>query len=401
MKRKGAERRSALLLSWGMIAGCFAAALLGWWIGLGEAAALLLAAGVLGLVGRLWGSASLRRVELRVEAESTALSVGQSLRLRYELKNNKVLPLIWLELCQEAPMRGCLRPTEGFSLVSPTAEETAPLWIRQFSFFSPYAARRWDTEWTAECRGVYRPGPFGLRSGDGFGLTRSRVDLDVLKDRVFVVWPRIIPVDTGPFLRYVWTGAASRTGYAEDPTVTRGIRAYQPGDPWKRIDWRTAARTDELMVRQYDTILPQSILFVLDLRSLEDRERAISLLASLILALEKQGIACGLALPGTAAARPMVIAPEAGGSRRCLFALAEVEAESASAAFDESALSAAAASAGQVWMLAQSAAELSCPAVWQRLRARAPGLIGVVRRPGLSFGRELSLTELLGKGASA
>ena len=406
MKRKELGFQSALLVSPGVIIGCFVASLLGWWIGLGEVAALLLAVSVLGLAGRLWGSYALHRVELRVSAGSGTLSVGQSVSFHYELKNNKALPLTWLELCQSVPPRDCLRPGTGFSRMTCSEEETQltgirEAWVRRFSFFPPYGTLAWDTEWTAECRGVYRPERFSLQSGDGFGLTQIRDSADALKDRVFVVWPKIIPVETSPFLRHVWTGSVGRMGFTEDPTVMKGVRAYQPGDSWKRMDWRTAARTDELMVKQFDTVMPLNVLFMPDLKSIQDKEAAISLLASLILALEQRGVACGLALPGTATARPLVIAPEEGGSRRCLFALAEVEAESATATFDEPALLAAAALAGQVWMLAESAAELSCPTTGQKLSSCAPGLISAVRKPGLPTSRELSMAELRAKGVNA
>lgn len=405
MKRKELGFQSALLISWGVILGCFIAALLGWWIGLGEVALLLLAVSVLGLAGRLWGQYALHKVELRVAADSETLSVGQKIRIHYELKNNKALPLIWLELCQTVPPRGCLRPESGFSLHTVSEEESQTTgvkeaWMRRFAFFAPYGTIQWDTDWTADCRGVYRPGPFALQSGDGFGLTQIRDSADALKDRVFVVWPKIILVDTAPFLRHVWTGTVGRMGFTEDPTVVKGTRAYQPGDPWKHMDWRTVARTDEFTVKQFDTVMPLNVLFVLDLKSLLDPEEAISLLASLILALEQRGVACGLALPGTAAARPLVIAPEEAAGRRCLFALAETETESATSCFDDPALLAAAALAGQIWMVSESAADLSCPAVGQKLSPYAPGLISACRKPGLPMGREVSMAELRTKGVT-
>ena len=400
-KKKRVGFQSSLLVSTGVIVGAFVVSILAWWLDVTGVAVLLMAAAAVGLVSRLWGFYALKNVDVSVQAERETISAGQSVTIHYSLHNNKALPLVWMELCQDVPVRGCLVPDGSFQLRTFSEEEAAytgrkDAYMRRFSFFMGWSELSWDTVWTGERRGVYRPRKFVLRSGDGFGLTQSTGEVTGFADRVLVVWPKIVPVETWPFLRHVWSGSAGKAGWSEDPTVMKSVRAYQPGDPWKRIDWRTAARTDELMVRQFDTVTPLSVLFVLDTASLEDKEEGISLLASLILALEHTGVECGLALPATKQRRPVLLRPEDSSvtAARCLYALSEFEAETASGRFDETAVMACAAGTGQVWIVAGSARRMSCPELAGKLAESGVRLLAECREPGVTMTKEYTFREV-------
>ena len=366
--------QSALLVSWGVIGLSFGVSILMWRFGLPRIGALLTAVAVAGIVGRLWGLRALRRLEVTVTPAAETLSVGQSVTARYVLRNDKALPLVWAEVLHDIPPRDCLVPDGSFVRRKLPPEETArtgrtEAYLRRLAFLPGFGTLEWDTVWTGVRRGVYRPENLVLRSGDGFGLTQSAGEATGLHGRVLVVWPKLVPVRTQPFLRHVWSGSTGRAGWTEDPTVVRGERDYLPGDPWKHIDWRTAARTDELMVRQYETIRPTGVLFVLDAASLGDAEDGISLLASVIHALSREGINCGLALPADGQRAPLVLRPEdpAVTAASCLFALAELDAEGAGARFDEAAVISAAAESGQVWIVTQSLRRTRCASLAERL----------------------------------
>ncbi len=398
--------QSALLVSWGVIITAFAAAILAWWVDIPGAGILLMAVAVTGLASRLWGLYALRDMEASALSEREAISAGQSVTVRYTIKNNKALPLVWVELCQDVPVRGCLVPDDSFHLREFSPEEAARTgraraYFRRFAFVMGYSELSWDVVWTGVRRGVYRPENLVLQSGDGFGLTQTSGEVSGLKGRMLVVWPKLVPVETWPFLRHVWTGTAGRAGWSEDPTVMRGERAYQPGDPWKRIDWRTAARSDELMVRQYDTVTPLSVLFILDALSMEDGEEAISILASLIHTLFWSGIECGLALPATGVREPLLLRPEdpAVTAAGCLYALAEFEAESATARFDERAVLSAAAETGQVWIVSQSAGAMRCPELAGHLSEFGAYLLCACREGHARLPREYTFEEVRRKEA--
>ena len=381
--------QSALLVSRGVIIGAFVGALLAWWIGVSSAGVLLMAVAVTGLVSRLWGLHALRDMEVSAEAEREAISVGQQVTVRYRLKNNKALPLVWVEFLQDAPVRDCLVPDDSFRLRTfseAEAEQTgrSRVYSRRFSFVTGYSALSWETVWTGAHRGVYRPQNILLCSGDGFGLTQSTGEVEGQEGRMLVVWPRIVPVETWPFLRHVWTGTTGKAGWSEDPTVMLVEHPYQPGDSWKRIDWRAAARTDELMIRQFDTVTPLSVLFILDAAALEDVEEGISVTASLIHALCYSGIDCGLALPATESHAPLLLRPEDPGVTEagCLYALASFEAESAASRFDERAIMSAAAETGQVWIVSEGTRSMRVPELAGRLSEYGVRLLAAKREEG-------------------
>lgn len=366
-----------------------------------EIAILMTALAAIGLVSRLWGSYALKGVEVTISARRETISAGQNVSVRYTISNKKAVPLVWLELCQDVPERGCLVPDDSFRLRTFSDEEAEhtgrkSAYMRRMSFLMGWSELEWETVWTGACRGVYRFPGLVLRSGDGFGLSQTVGGIESRGDRLIVVWPKIVPVETAPFLRYVWSGRAGRAGWSEDPSVMKGIRTYQPGDPWKRIDWRVAARTDELMVRQFDTVTPLSILFILDAASMEDREEGISLLASLILELEQKGVECGLALPAAGKRPPLLLRPDdpAVTASQCLFALAEFSAETAGKNFDERGIMACSAAAGQVWIMAGGAGRISCPGLAGRLSEDGLRLLSEIREPGLSVVQEHTFREI-------
>lgn len=399
--RKRIGFQSALLVSVGVIAAAFLGAIAAWWVGEDGLGVLLMAVAVTGLVSRLWGLYALRGMEVTAAAERETLSVGQRVTVRYTLKNNKWLPLVWVELCQDVPPRDCLVPDDTFVRKEFSDEEAQHTgrkraYLARFSFVMGWSELSWDTVWTGEHRGVYRPQDIVLRSGDGFGLTQSSGEVSGLAGRTLVVWPRIVPVEIWPFLRHVWSGTTGRAGWSEDPTVMRGERAYQPGDPWKRIDWRTAARTDELMVRQFDTVTPLSVLFILDALPMRDPEEGISITASLIRALTHSGIDCGLALPATGASAPLLLRPEdpAVTEAQCLYALAAFEAESVTDRFDERAIMSAAAGTGQVWIVSEGAGSMSCPGLAGRLSESGVRLLAARRESGAAMTKTYTFDEL-------
>ena len=66
----------------------------------------------------------------------------------------------------------CIRDSR-FDEIEAGVEGKAAIYRRRIIFLMGMQTLTWDTVWTARRRGIYRPGRFTLRSGDGFGLTQS------------------------------------------------------------------------------------------------------------------------------------------------------------------------------------------------------------------------------------
>jgi hypothetical protein len=189
-------------------------------------------------------------------------------------------------------------------------EESRLLKMR-FSFLMGRETLCLATAWTARRRGIYTLEEVLLRGGDGFGLTQAEQRVKVPGEPSFVVYPQLIPVDTAPFLRYQWDGRSGSHGFLDDPSVLRGQKKYELTDSWKRINWRMAARQQELSVNLYETIMPRTAHFILDgesccglAPSFDELEDVLRVLASLLVGLAAAGVCCSLSLPRSARLGP-------------------------------------------------------------------------------------------------
>ena len=97
-----------------------------------------------------------------------------------------------------------------------------------------------------------------------------------------------------------------------------GVRAYRRGDALKRVVWKKAARTGELVSRDASSSLQQELWLDWQAANVGGTEQRLSRLSAWVLAAEAAGVAHGLRLPG-------VEIPPASGlaqQRRSLDALA-------------------------------------------------------------------------------
>lgn len=256
---------------------------------------------------RYWSAKAMEGVSLEISCENRFLFPGMQTEIQYGFKNDKFLPLMWLELSQQAPEKECLVPDKSFEpycYLKDVGEKIAEINAlrRSFSLIMGYESMTLSSTWHAVRRGIYCPEELLLRSGDGFGLCQvERYYPSGLLPEI-VVYPKRVPVDWEMFLRQDWDKNYGAVGFKEDMSVLRGIRPYAITDSWKRINWRMAARQPgELQVNYYETVQPATAMFVLDGESYCDNagalESDLEIIASLIEQLSSKGVNCGLSLP--------------------------------------------------------------------------------------------------------
>lgn len=256
---------------------------------------------------RYWAARAMDGVSLEIDCSKRRLFPGMETEIEYKLKNDKLLPIVWLELSQQAPEKACLMPDDSFEAYSYLKDEQERVreiaaFRRSFSLVMGYESISLSTRWHAERRGIYCPKELLLRSGDGFGLSQvEKYYPDELLPEM-VVYPKRVPVAGEIFLRQDWDKAYGALGFREDMSVLRGLRPYTAADSWKKINWRMAARQPgELQVNSYETVQPATAMFILDGESYcnadEALERDLEILSSLIEWLCSRGVSCGLCLP--------------------------------------------------------------------------------------------------------
>ena len=167
-------------------------------------------------------------------------------------------------------------------------------------------------------RGRFNPGRVLIETRYPVGLFRawSWIDLDVST----VVYPRPLPGGAIP-------PAASNTGEGEllqheGVDDFHGFRDYQHGDPLRHVAWKSYARSDELLTKQYAAFVDRRVWLDWAMFGGMDREARLSRLCDWVLKLERTTDAYGLRLPG------LEIEPSRGESHRdqVLTALALFEA---------------------------------------------------------------------------
>jgi len=100
-------------------------------------------------------------------------------------------------------------------------------------------------------RGSFILGPTKVRSGDPFGMFIS--EKTIPGEKQLVVLPYIEEIHK--FIEppgYIQGGRAIRQKSLEATSFASGVREYQPGDPLNRIHWKSSARKEKFMVKEFD-----------------------------------------------------------------------------------------------------------------------------------------------------
>ena len=303
----------AAILFWG---SCFLIAL---WLSQNIAAALFLTLCLAALLAQLWAAFAIRRVSLCIQCSRNRLFPGQNTTLSYHITNAKLLPLPWMELLQNGPEKDCLLPMQEMERIhEPGTPEDDPLSIRtRFSMVEGYREITLSVTYEAHHRGLYHIHHLRALTGDGLGLVQRSAILPAGQIPSIAIYPAIVDVDLSPFLRTQWDTTASQVGWMEDQTILRGNREYQPGDSWRAINWRMAAREQGLPINLYQTISPFRIHFILDGESFarheEDLEEMLSILASLLLSLSLRSIELSASISQSEHFPAITLSPEASG----------------------------------------------------------------------------------------
>jgi uncharacterized protein (DUF58 family) len=216
---------------------------------------LLLAAGGL---SRLWSRYSLAGVSSQRSLSERRAFPGEQIELTLRLANRKLLPLPWVQMEFETPLKLSSDVPAGVDGGGPSiiSKSTALLWYTRVS---------WKERLDCHRRGYYRLGPTTLTSGDIFGFYPRSVT-DPAIDHV-IVYPEIYPIArlSLPSMHPLGETVAERRIF-EDPTQVIGVRDYDPRDSRRRIHWKASARRQALQVKVFEptTTLKVAVFLAVD-----------------------------------------------------------------------------------------------------------------------------------------
>lgn len=193
----------------------------------------------------VWSQVSRRGLAVRRVVQPSTAQVGQVIHETVEIKNLSRLRKLWIEVRDRSTLPG----HQVGAVVS----------------LPGHKAKRWNVRTRCVRRGLYRLGPTLIQTGDPFGLFQTNRLFDTRGE--LIVYPATVPLGSFGLPASDLPGGTRthRRAYHSTPTAA-GIREYQPGDPTNRIHWPISARTQKLMVKEFELDPTSDIWLVLDLQ---------------------------------------------------------------------------------------------------------------------------------------
>ncbi len=192
-----------------------------------------------------WSRLAFRGLGVLRDASQNRVQVGEALKERLGLRNQSVLPKLWLEV------------HDGGTLPGRSAGNVVSLGAR--------SEKRWRRRTVCEQRGRYLLGPLTITASDPFGLFSRSVEAGA--SRELLVYPQVVPLPrfTLPALEMPGGNIAQKRAYHSTPTVST-VRDYVPGDSLSSVSWKATARQSKLMVKEFELDPVADVWIVLDLQ---------------------------------------------------------------------------------------------------------------------------------------
>lgn len=210
----------------------------------------------------LWAWIAIRRVEVERYARTRRSQVGKLAEERFLVRNQALLPKLWLEVRDESTL-----PQHHVSRV-----------------ISPLGSRKmhsWTVKTRCVQRGRFRLGPLTLTSGDPFGLFKQTRRVGEPGESTFIVYPATVDVPVfAPLVGFLPGGDTMQRRTPYVTTNVAGVRDYAPGDSFSRIHWPSTARTGRLISKEFELDPTADVWLFLDLERVVQSELVWARLAA-------------------------------------------------------------------------------------------------------------------------
>ena len=182
-----------------------------------------------------------RRLEISSRSESSHLHRGESTVLHLTIRTGSILPVAPLELRLHLGEKEKVQTLPARPMGRAVQEVKCPV--------------------HAQHVGVFHPGIDSCRIRDLFGLAERQVKPPENAQEI-VVLP--LPFDVTDLVFAPGdAGMGTMSRATEDLTSPEDVRAYQSGDPMKKVHWKLSVRKQELVVRRFEEpILPEAVVLM-------------------------------------------------------------------------------------------------------------------------------------------
>lgn len=184
------------------------------------------------IVSFVWAWSNINWVHVSRVTRTRRTQVGRPLEERFTIRNTSIVPKLWIEMRDYSSLPGHLSS-------------------KVVNGLGAKASFTWRVNTLCRMRGRYRLGPIRLSTSDPFGLFPFERDLTPTTN--VVVYPMTVDIEQFALPIGVLPGGDAvrrRTHYVT--TNAAGVRDYAPGDSFSRIHWRSTARRDRLIVKEFE-----------------------------------------------------------------------------------------------------------------------------------------------------
>lgn len=194
----------------------------------------------------LWALYSIQSFKLEREMVTPRAQVGNIAEEKFSATSTGRIPKLWIEL------------TDGGNM-------PAHLVGRVLSGMAPRVKYGWTLKTLCRLRGRFRLGPITASSGDPFGLFVFHRTLPNT-EKTLVVYPMTVELDVfAPTLGSLRGGDTRLQRTHHVTTNVAGTREYEPGDSFNRIHWRSSARYERLIVKEFELDPTADVWILLDM----------------------------------------------------------------------------------------------------------------------------------------
>ncbi|ETI67699.1 DUF58 domain-containing protein [Neobacillus vireti] len=222
---------------------------------------------------------SLKDLEVTRVLPKTDYNAGEPLKVMVTIKRSRKFPLFYL-------------------LIEDVLDETlkySPGQQKAKALLLPGLKKEFSYEYIIDelPRGEHFFRSFTLRIGDPLGLFEKEKKVTV--DDKVIVYPAYSEFIYRPFENQYDQGlTASRERVQRDTTMAVGVRDYQPGDRFSWINWKSSAKRNEIMTKEFEQRQSHDVFVVMDCVPDKRFEPVVSFTASLLRAILKKGAQTGL-----------------------------------------------------------------------------------------------------------
>lgn len=209
------------------------------------------------LTGVAWPHWLVKRLSVTRSGPERA-NEGDEVLFQIEIYNRGRLPRFMVEVVDRLPFVGAMVGT------ATTGDKV----LTVVSYVGGHSRRSFKVSVLCEKRGLYQLGPMGLASSFPLGLAEAR-QRKGSAIQTLTIYPEIFPIVSLPL-----QGTPSqihRGGFLLPEAVGAaefcGLREYRRGDNPRHIHWPTSARTNELMVKEFEPMASACLCLALDLAS--------------------------------------------------------------------------------------------------------------------------------------